>query len=66
MDNTNNVSITPLFADRVAVRDYAKEKAASNPSFSYTTLSNGPFYDWVRTHFSYQDNVHRMRDADII
>lgn len=42
------MSIISLFADRVAVRDYAKEKAAANPSFSYTTVSNGPFYDWVR------------------
>lgn len=47
MDNEDNVSIISLFADRVAVRDYAKEKATANPAFSYTTLSNGPFYDLV-------------------
>lgn len=52
MENKNNVSIVPLFAERVAVRDYIKGKAAANPNFSYTTLSNGPFYDWVHIKIS--------------
>jgi len=46
MENKTNVAIFSLFATRVATADYAKEKAASNPSFTYTILSTGPFYDW--------------------
>lgn len=46
MENKTNVAIFPFFADRVTVADYAKEKAATSPSFSYTILSTGPFYDW--------------------
>jgi len=46
MENATNVTIFPLFAARVATVDYAKEKAASNPGFSYSVVSNGPFYDW--------------------
>lgn len=57
MDNKANVSIIAMFADRVAVRDYAKEKAAANPNFSYTTVSNGPFYDWVSIHICYQNGM---------
>lgn len=52
MENKNNVSVVPLFAERVAVRDYINGKAAANPNFSYTTLSNGPFYDWVHIKIS--------------
>jgi hypothetical protein len=48
MSNPTNVKIVSLFADRVAVREYLKENAATNPGFSYTTVSTGPFYDWVR------------------
>jgi hypothetical protein len=48
MDNPTNVKTVSIFADRVAVREYLKEKTAANPEFSYTTVSNGPFYDWVR------------------
>jgi hypothetical protein len=48
MDNPTNVKIVSIFADRVAVREYLKEKTAANPGFSYTTVSNGPFYDWVK------------------
>jgi hypothetical protein len=50
MDNKANVLIISLFVDRVAVRDYAKEKAAANLSLSCTTVSNRPFYDWVCIH----------------
>jgi len=46
MENKTNVATLSLFADRVTVADYAKEKAAANPTFSYTILSTGPFYDW--------------------
>jgi len=46
MENKTNVAIFSLFATRVATAEYAKEKAASNPSFTYTILSTGPFYDW--------------------
>jgi nucleoside-diphosphate-sugar epimerase len=47
MDNKANVSIISMFADEVSVRDYAKDRVAANPNFSYTTVSNGPFYDWA-------------------
>ncbi|KAF7553248.1 hypothetical protein G7Z17_g3750 [Cylindrodendrum hubeiense] len=47
MENKANVSILPLFAERVAVREYAKEKSDANPKFSFTALSNVPFYDWT-------------------
>jgi len=47
MDNPTNVKIVSIFATRVAVREYLKEKVAANPGFSYTTVSTGPFYDWA-------------------
>lgn len=47
MDNSTNIKIISIFADRVAVREYLKGKAAANPGFSYTTVSSGPFYDWA-------------------
>ncbi|KAH7116451.1 hypothetical protein EDB81DRAFT_733996, partial [Dactylonectria macrodidyma] len=47
MENKVNVSILPMFAERVAVREYAKAKADASPDFSFTTVSNGPFYDWA-------------------
>jgi len=50
MDNPTNVKTVSIFADRVAAREYLKEKTAANPGFSYTTVSNGPFYDWVRNY----------------
>jgi hypothetical protein len=51
MENKTNVATISMFADRVTVADYAKEKAAANPTFSYTILSTGPFYDWVCLQF---------------
>ncbi|KAH7118692.1 isoflavone reductase family protein [Dactylonectria estremocensis] len=47
MGNEANVSIAPLFSHRVAVREYARAKADAVPDFSFTTVSNGPFYDWA-------------------
>jgi len=46
MENETNVATISFFSDRITVADYAKEKAASNPTFSYTIVSTGPFYDW--------------------
>lgn len=53
MENKENITIISIFADRVAVGEYLKEKAASNPDFSYSIVSNGPFYDWVSVDFLY-------------
>jgi len=36
----------PVFGYKVAVEDYLVEKSASNPSFTYTLIRNGPFLDW--------------------
>ncbi|KAL6408677.1 hypothetical protein AUP68_07621 [Ilyonectria robusta] len=47
MENKANVSVFPLFADRVAAREYVKAKAAAVPGFTFTMISNGPFYDWA-------------------
>lgn len=46
MENKTNVGTISFFADRITIEEYAKEKAASNPGFSYTIVSTGPFYDW--------------------
>ncbi|KAJ9624615.1 hypothetical protein H2204_010797 [Knufia peltigerae] len=46
-DTTNPKSKTlPVYGDKVATQAKLAEVAAKNPSWSYTTLMNGPFFDW--------------------
>lgn len=52
MNNEHNVAIITLFADRITIRDYLKLKSTDNAWFSYTTVSTGPFYDWVCPDFT--------------
>lgn len=46
----SKTSKLPVFKFKVATQDYLREKAASNPSFSYTFLITGPFLDWGLQH----------------
>ncbi|OAP58316.1 hypothetical protein AYL99_07406 [Fonsecaea erecta] len=36
----------PVFKFKVATQEYLKSKAKENPSFSYTLVITGPFFDW--------------------
>lgn len=36
----------PVFGLKVATQKHLEAKAASNPSFTYTLIRNGPFLDW--------------------
>ena len=49
--NTRKVGNKPIgkiIAGKIATVDYLDEKAKENPSFSWTGLSTGLFFDWVR------------------
>lgn len=37
-----------LLAHKVSVMTFLKARAAANPNFTWTTLANGVFIDWVR------------------
>ena len=43
--NPNNAKL-PVYGAKVMVQQLLKEKAASNPGFSYTLLMNNAFWDW--------------------
>ncbi|KAL6251738.1 hypothetical protein RBB50_001948 [Rhinocladiella similis] len=46
-DSTNPKSkALPVYGDKIATQAKLAEVAAKNPSWSYTTLMNGPFFDW--------------------
>jgi hypothetical protein len=52
--NTREVRGTPIgkiLAGKIAVVDYLEETARKNPSFSWTGLSTGLFFDWVCLRF---------------
>ncbi|ETI27914.1 hypothetical protein G647_00363 [Cladophialophora carrionii CBS 160.54] len=50
-DTVNPVtSKMPVFKYKVETQEYLKEKAAQNPSFSYTLVITGPFFDWGLEH----------------
>jgi uncharacterized protein YbjT (DUF2867 family) len=36
----------PIFKTKEIAYKYIKEQAAAHPSFTYTIVSNGPFFDW--------------------
>lgn len=48
MDNPVMRALWSVHADRITVRDYLKLKASQTPSFSWTAVAVGPFYEWVR------------------
>ncbi|KAI9737815.1 MAG: hypothetical protein M1834_009184 [Cirrosporium novae-zelandiae] len=35
-----------MLGGKVAIQSYLKEKASTNPGFSWTALATGPFFDW--------------------
>lgn len=45
MDN-DKVKGLAVFGYKVAVNNYAEQKARENPDFSYTMIRNGAFIDW--------------------
>lgn len=47
MENEAMIALWEMHVDRVEVRKYLKQKAAEKSSFSWTTVTVGPFYDWV-------------------
>jgi putative NADH-flavin reductase len=48
MENEANVALLPsIYGARVAVREYLKKQAVAHTGFTWTTLSTGPFFDWV-------------------
>lgn len=50
-DTTNpNTSQLPVFKDKVETIKYLETAVAANPSFSYTILYNGSFFDWGLAH----------------
>jgi hypothetical protein len=52
MRNEKNLALLPIYQERVEIREYCKAKTAENPNFSYSVISNGPFYDWsLKTGF---------------
>lgn len=46
--NTSNPKSAqlPVFKFKVDTQNYLKAKVAENPNFSYTLVTNGPFFDW--------------------
>lgn len=49
--NTRTVpdgGLKTILAGKIKVVEYLTEKAKENPSFSWTGVSNGLFFDWVR------------------
>lgn len=47
MENPAMIALWEMHGDRVEIRKYLREKASQKPSFSWTTVTVGPFYDWV-------------------
>lgn len=47
MDNPIMRALWSVHADRITVRDYLRMKASQKPSFSWTAVAVGPFYEWV-------------------
>lgn len=47
MENPSMIALWSMHGDRVAIRRYLQEKSSQNASFSWTTVTVGPFYDWV-------------------
>ncbi|KIW24722.1 uncharacterized protein PV07_10417 [Cladophialophora immunda] len=43
-------SALPVFKYKVATQDYLKAKVKEHPSFSYTLVITGPFFDWGLQH----------------
>jgi hypothetical protein len=42
-------TIGKILASKIGIVDYLDEKAKENPSFTWTGLSTGLFFDWVRS-----------------
>ena len=45
-DLTNEAARVPFNQPKVEIHEYLASKAAAHPSFSYTSVCNGPFFDW--------------------
>ncbi|KIX99118.1 uncharacterized protein Z520_04694 [Fonsecaea multimorphosa CBS 102226] len=58
-DTTNpNTSQLPVFKDKVETLKHLEAAVAANPSFSYTILYNGSFFDWGLAHSTLVDPRH--------
>jgi uncharacterized protein YbjT (DUF2867 family) len=44
--NADTIQLVPLFQGKAGVVAHLKETATSNPSFSWTAVITGPFFDW--------------------
>ncbi len=63
--NTRKVRDTPIgkiVAGKIAIVDYLEEKARENPSFTWTGVSTGLFFDWVCNHRPRHVLDHRDRE----
>jgi NmrA-like family len=45
-----DLSIGKILAGKIGVVDYLQEKAKENEGFTWTGITTGLFFDWVRYH----------------
>ncbi|KAH8589869.1 hypothetical protein B0O99DRAFT_552959 [Bisporella sp. PMI_857] len=55
-------SAIPIFAPKIQIQKYLKQKAAEVPGFSYTSVFNGPLLDWCLSAGLLVDVKHKKAE----